>query len=54
MKRKTYQTILLNGMLLIMVIMILTPVAYIFATSLKRTADIYSGTLLFEPQINAR
>ncbi|MEL6150396.1 MAG: carbohydrate ABC transporter permease [Chloroflexota bacterium] len=51
MRRKTYQSILLNGVLLIMVIMILLPVAYIFATSLKKTADIYSGALLFEPRI---
>ncbi|MEO0563194.1 MAG: carbohydrate ABC transporter permease, partial [Chloroflexota bacterium] len=51
MRRKTYQSILLNGVLLIMVIMILLPVAYIFATSLKKTADIYNGALLFEPRI---
>ncbi len=49
MKRPLYATILLNGILMIMVLLILFPVFYIFLTSLKRTADIYSGALLFEP-----
>lgn len=51
MKRGWLATILLNGALLLMVAIILFPVIYIFMTSLKRTADIYSGALLFEPQL---
>lgn len=52
MKRGTFATIALNTILMGMVILILIPIVYIFLTSLKRTADIYSGTLLFEPVIN--
>ncbi len=51
MRRDRLSTILLNGALLLMVIIILFPVFYIFLTSLKLFRDIISGAFLFEPTI---
>lgn len=41
----------LNLALLLVVFVILFPIFYIVQTSLKSTADIYSGTFFFEPRI---
>ena len=51
MKRKHLSTILLNAALLLMVLVILLPVVYILLTSLKRTADIYTGAIFFKPTL---
>ena len=51
MRRRRLTTFLLNGALLLMVAIILFPVVYIFLTSLKNAADIYSGSLTFDPKI---
>lgn len=51
MRRRFIPAIALNGVLLLMVAIILLPVLYIFLTSLKNAADIYSGRLLFEPKM---
>ena len=48
MKQKTLPKVALNVGLLIVVFIILFPVFYIVQTSLKSTADIYSGTFFFE------
>ena len=43
---------ILNGLLLLVVLIILLPVVYIVLTSLKRTADIYTGAIFFTPTLN--
>ncbi len=48
MNQKTVSKALLNAALLVVVFIILFPVFYIVQTSLKSTADIYSGTFFFE------
>ena len=48
MREKTLSKFTLNLALLIVVFVILFPVFYIVQTSLKSTADIYSGTFFFE------
>ena len=48
MNRKTLSKAPLNAALLVVVLIILLPVFYIIQTSLKSTADIYSGTFFFE------
>lgn len=47
MREKTLSKVILNLVLLIVVFIILFPVFYIVQTSLKSTADIYSGTFFF-------
>ncbi len=47
MRQKTSHKIILNLALLVVVFLILFPVFYIVQTSLKSTADIYSGTFFF-------
>lgn len=47
MRQKTVPKIILNLILLIVVFIILFPVFYIVQTSLKSTADIYSGAFFF-------
>jgi multiple sugar transport system permease protein len=51
MGRGRVTTILLNGSLLLMVVIILIPVFYIFLTSFKLFRDIISGSLLFTPSL---
>lgn len=48
MRERTVSKIALNLALLLVVFIILFPVFYIVQTSLKSTADIYSGTFFFE------
>lgn len=50
MRRGWQGRIVLNGALIVMVLVILLPVLYMFLTSLKNAADIYSGQLLFQPK----
>ena len=47
MRQKTLSKVVLNLVLLMVVFIILFPVFYIVQTSLKSTADIYSGTFFF-------
>ena len=47
MREKTLSKVILNLALLMVVFIILFPVFYIVQTSLKSTADIYSGTFFF-------
>ena len=51
MRRGIIPTFVLNGVLLIMVVMILFPVGYTLSTSLKSTAEIYSGVVFFTPKM---
>jgi len=48
MREKTLSKAVLNLTLLMVVFIILFPVFYIVQTSLKSTADVYSGTFFFE------
>ena len=48
MNQRTLAKLPLNAALLLVVFIILFPVFYIVQTSLKSTADIYSGTFFFE------
>ena len=48
MNQRTLAKVPLNAALLLVVFIILFPVFYIVQTSLKSTADIYSGTFFFE------
>ncbi len=51
MTRKRLSSVLINTILLLTILIVLLPVVYILLTSLKRTADIYSGTILFKPTL---
>lgn len=52
MKDSKLSKLALNVVLLIVVFIILFPVFYIIQTSLKSTADIYSGTFFFEARMS--
>lgn len=52
MRRGLPSTLLLNGVLLLVVLIILFPVFYIFLTSLKHFRDVISGAFLFTPTLS--